>query len=264
MDRVKGKVAIITGAAGGLGRAQALLLAKEGAKIVLTDIIEAEPKKTVEEIRRAGGEAIFVKHDVTSEEDWAEVIRQTLSSFGRLDVLVNNAGVLMSKAIADMSLDDWRRVTSVNLDGVFLGTKHAIGAMRKSGGGSIVNMSSVGGLVGMPADSSAYCASKGGVRLFTKASALQCSKSGHDYNIRVNSVHPGFILTPMLEKVMRASAAIAGSTYEQAKRMREDSTMIGRLGVPEDVAYAVLYLASDESSYVTGAELVVDGGYTAR
>ncbi len=210
MDRVKGKVAIITGAAGGLGRAQALLLAREGAKVVLTDIIETEPREIAGEIRRAGGEAIFVRHDVTSEQDWVEVIKQTLSLFGRLDVLVNNAGILMSKAITDMSLEDWRRVTSINLDSVFLGTKHAIGAMKKSGGGSIVNMSSVAGLVGMPADSSAYCASKGGVRLFTKASALQCSKLGHDYNIRVNSVHPGFILTPMLEKAMRASVAITG------------------------------------------------------
>ena len=264
MSRVKGKVSIITGAAGGLGKAQALLLAREGAKVVLTDIIETEPKETVEEIRRAGGEAIFVRHDVTSEQDWAEVIRQTLSSFGRLDVLVNNAGILMSKAIAEMSLEDWRRVMNINLDGVFLGTKHAIGAMKKSGGGSIVNMSSVGGLVGMPADSSAYCASKGGVRLFTKASALQCSKLGHDYNIRVNSVHPGFILTPMLEKAMRATGEKTGCSYEEAKKVREDLTMIGRLGEPEDVAYAVLYLASDESKYVTGAELVVDGGYTAR
>jgi 3(or 17)beta-hydroxysteroid dehydrogenase len=264
MDRVKGKVAIITGAAGGLGKAQALLLAGEGARVVLTDIIETEPRETVEEIRRAGGEAIFVRHDVTRDEDWAEVIEQTLSSFGRLDVLVNNAGILMSKAIADMTLEDWRRVTSINLDGVFLGTKHAIGAMKKNGGGSIVNMSSVAGLVGMAGDSSAYCASKGGVRLFTKATALQCSKLGHDYNIRANSVHPGFIMTSMLEKAMRAATTITGCTYEEAKKIREDSTMIGRLGEPEDIAYAVLYLASDESSYVTGTELVVDGGYTAR
>jgi len=264
MNRVKGKVAIITGAAGGLGKAQALLLAREGAKVVLTDIIEAEPGETVEEIRRAGGEAIFVRHDVTSEEDWAKVIEQTLSSFGRLDVLVNNAGFLISKAIADMPLEDWRRVMSINLDGVFLGTKHAIGAMKKNGGGSIVNMSSVAGLVGMGGDTSAYCASKGGVRLFTKATALQCSKLGHDYNIRANSVHPGFIMTSMLEKSMRAATAITGCTYEEAKKVREDSTMIGRLGKPEDIAYAVLYLASDESSYVTGTELVVDGGYSAR
>ena len=264
MDRVKGKVAIITGAAGGLGKAQALLLAREGAKVVLTDILETEPKATVEEIRRAGGEAIFVRHDVTSEQDWAEVIKQTLTSFGRLDVLVNNAGILISKAIADMSLEDWRRVTSVNLDGVFLGTKHAIGAMKKSGGGSIVNMSSVAGLVGMAGDSSAYAASKGGVRLFTKSSALQCSTLGHDYKVRVNSVHPGFILTSMLENIIRKTAENTGCTYEESRKVREDATMIGRLGTPEDIAYAVLYLASDESSYVTGAELVVDGGYTAR
>ena len=264
MNRVRDKVAIITGAAGGLGQAQALLLAREGARVVLTDIVEGEANKIVEEIRRAGCEAIFVKHDVTSEEDWSEVIKQTLSAFGRLDVLVNNAGILMSKAITDMALEDWHRVMSINLDGVFLGTKHAIGAMKKSGGGSIINMSSVAGLVGMPADSSAYCASKGGVRLFTKASALQLSKAGHDYNIRVNSVHPGFILTSMLEKAMRAMCEKTGCSYEEAKKVREDLTMIGRLGEPEDVAYAVLYLASDESKYVTGAELVVDGGYTAR
>jgi 3(or 17)beta-hydroxysteroid dehydrogenase len=264
MDRVKGKVAIITGAAGGLGKAQALLLTREGSEVVLTDIVETEPRETVEEIRRAGGEAIFLRHDVTSEEDWAEVIEQTLSVFGRLDVLVNNAGIVISKAIADMSLEDWRRVTSVNLDGVFLGTKHAIAAMKKSGGGSIINMSSIGGLVGMGGDSSAYCASKGGVRLFTKSAALQCSKLGHGYNIRVNSIHPGFIMTPMLEKLMRVAVAVSGCTYEEAKKTRADSTMIGRLGEPEDIAYAVLYLASDESSYVTGAELVVDGGYTAR
>ena len=264
MDRVKGKVVILTGAAGGLGPAQALLLAREGAKVVLTDIVEIAPEDTIQEIRRAGSETVFVRHDVTSEQDWAEVIKQTLSSFGKLDVLVNNAGVLINKAIADMTLEDWRRVTSVNLDGVFLGTKHAIGAMKKSGGGSIINLSSVAGLVGMPGDSSAYCASKGGVRLFTKAAALQCSKLGHGYNIRVNSIHPGFIMTSMLEKAMRAAATITGCTYEEARKLREDSTMIGRLGVPEDVAYAVLYLASDESSYVTGTELVVDGGYTAK
>jgi 3(or 17)beta-hydroxysteroid dehydrogenase len=264
MDRVKGKVAIITGAGGGLGEGQALLLAREGAKVVLTDIVEPEARKTVDEIRRAGGEAIFVKHDVTSEEGWAEVIKQTLSSFGRLDVLVNNAGILISKAITDMTLEDWRRVTSVNLDGVFLGTKHAAGAMKKSGGGSIINISSVAGLVGMGGDSSAYAASKGGVRLFTKSSALQLSKLGHDYNIRVNSVHPGFILTSMLDNIIKKTAENAGCSYEASRKIREDGTMIGRLGTAEDIAYAVLYLASDESSYVTGAELVVDGGYTAR
>jgi len=151
MDRVKGKVAIVTGAAGPLGKAQAQLLAKEGAKVVLSDIVEAEAKKAIEEIRRQGGEAIFMIHDVTSEQGWAEVIKQTLSAFGRLDVLVNNAGILINRAIEEMTLEDWRRVMSVNLDGVFLGTKYAIGAMKGSGGGSIINISSVAGLVGMGA-----------------------------------------------------------------------------------------------------------------
>ncbi len=265
MDRVKGKVAIVTGAAGPLGKAQALLLAKEGAQVVLGDIVEPEAKKTVEEIRREGGEAIFVRHDVTSEQEWAEIIKQTLSAFGKLDVLVNNAGILINKPIEEMPLEDWRRVMAVNLDGVFLGTKHAIGAMKRSGGGSIVNISSVAGLVGMGGGSSAYSASKGGVRLFTKAVALQCSKAGgHPYNIRVNSVHPAFILTPMMDGLFRTEAERTGRSYEETKKLREDWTMVGRLGKPEDVAYAVLYLASDESSFVTGAELVVDGGFTAR
>ncbi len=214
MDRVKGKVAIVTGAAGPLGKAQALLLAKEGAQVVLCDIVEPEPKKTVEEIRRAGAEAIFVRHDVTSEQEWAEVMRQTLSAFGKLDVLVNNAGILINKPIEEMTLEDWRRVMAVNLDGVFLGTKHAIGAMKRSGGGSIVNISSVAGLVGMGGGSSAYSASKGGVRLFTKAAALQCSKAGHGYGIRVNSVHPAFILTPMMDGLFRTEAERTGRSYE--------------------------------------------------
>jgi 3(or 17)beta-hydroxysteroid dehydrogenase len=254
----------VTGAAGPLGKAQALLLAEEGAEVVLTDIVESEAAKTVDEIRRQGGDAIFVKHDVTSEDGWTDVIKQTVSTFGRLDVLVNNAGVLINKAIEEMTLEDWRRVMAVNLDGVFLGTKHAVGTMKKSGGGSIINISSVAGLVGMGGGSSAYSASKGGVRLFTKAAALQLSKAGHDYNIRVNSVHPAFILTPMMEAIFRSESERTGRSYNEAKKLREDWTMVGRLGTPEDVAYAVLYLASDESSFVTGAELVVDGGFTAR
>ena len=264
MDRVKGKVAIVTGAAGTLGKAQALLLAREGAKVVVTDIMETEVTKVAEEIRREGNEAVSLGHDVTSEQSWAGVIKHTLSAFGRLDVLVNNAGVLMNKPIEETSLEDWRQIMSVNLDGVFLGTKHAIGAMKGSGGGSIVNISSVAGLVGMGGGSAAYSASKGGVRLFTKASALQCSKAGHGYNIRVNSVHPAFIVTPMMEGLFQAEVKRTGRSYEEVKKIREDWTMVGRLGAPDDVAYAVLYLASDESSFVTGAELVVDGGFTAR
>jgi len=264
MGRVKDKVAIVTGAAGVLGKAQALLLAREGARIVATDINEAGVEELAQEISGQGGEAISLKHDVASEEGWAEVAGQTLDRFGRLDILVNNAGVLINKAIEEMSLADWRGVMAVNLDGVFLGTKHAIGAMKKSGGGSIVNISSVAGLVGMGGGSSAYSASKGGVRIFTKAAALQCGKLGHNYNIRVNSVHPAFVLTPLMDSLFHSEAAKTGRTYEEVKKIREDWTMVGRLGRPEDVAYAVLYLASDESSFVTGTELVIDGGFTAR
>jgi len=264
MDRVKGKVAIITGGAGDLGGATALLLAKEGAKVVVTDIDDTKGKDVVEQIRREGGEAIYVSHDVTSENNWKEVIEKTFSKFGRLDVLVNNAGVFSRKAIEDISLEEWRWVMAVNLDGVFLGTKYAIGAMKKTGGGSIINISSVAGLVGMVADTSAYAASKGAVRLFTKSAAIQCSKAGHDYNIRVNSLHPGFILTPMLEKAIQTEVESTGRGYEEVRKIREEWSPMGRLGTPEDVAWGVLYLASDESKYMTGAELVIDGGFTAR
>lgn len=255
MDRVKGKVAIVTGAASGLGRATALLLAKEGAKVTVSDINEAGGKGVVREIKRGGGDAIFVKHDVTRETDWSRVIEKTIAEFGKLDILVNNAGVMLIKEIERTSLEEWHRLMSVNLDGVFLGTKHAISAMKKTGGGSIVNMSSAAGIIGTVDNTSAYCASKGAVRLFTKAAALECSKAGLDYNIRVNSVHPGVIETPMTAPMLKA--ATLGKNMEQVHP-------IGYLGKPIDVAYAVLYLASDESRLSTGSELVVDGGWTAR
>jgi 3(or 17)beta-hydroxysteroid dehydrogenase len=184
MNRVVGKVAIVTGAGSGLGRAIASLLAKEGSKVTMTDINEVDGKKVAEEIKGAGGEALFMEHDVTKESDWGEVIRTTLDRFAKLDVLVNNAGVILFKNIEDTSLEEWRWLTSINLDGVFLGTKYAIGAMKRSGGGSIINMSSVAGMIGT-LNSSAYHASKGGVRIFTKAAALECSKAGYNYNIRV-------------------------------------------------------------------------------
>jgi len=263
MNRVQGKVAIVTGAARGLGKAQAVLLAKEGANVVATDIKENLGKNLPEEVKREGGEAIFVKHDVSNEQDWREVIEKTLSVYGKLDILVNNAGVLKHHTIEDLSLEDWRSVLNVNLEGVFLGTKHAIGAMKQSGGGSIVNISSIAGLVGMP-DTSSYVASKGAVRLFTKSAALECSKLKLDYNIRVNSIHPGFIYTEMVDGVIKADVEKFGITMEEAKKLYEDMTMMGRFGEPEDIAYGVLYFASDESKYVTGAELVIDGGYTAK
>ena len=255
MDRVKGKVAIITGGASGIGKATASLLAKEGAKVVIADINEVNGKKVAEEIRREGGKALFVKHDVTSESDWSQVIEKTLAEFGKLDIMVNNAGVMLVKKIEDMSLEEWRGLMSINLDGVFLGTKYAIRAMKGSGGGSIINLSSVAGLVGTIDDTSAYCASKGAVRLFTKAAALECSKAGHNYNIRVNSVHPGLTETPLAEPMLKDKAL---------KKSLEDRHPIGYLGKPIDIAYAILYLASDESKFVTGAEMVVDGGWTAQ
>ena len=254
MDRVKGKVAIVTGGAGGLGKAHALLLAKEGAKVVVTDTNEAQGKRVAEEINEQGGEAIFVKHDVSSEKEWDRVIRETLERFGKLDILVNNAGVNIWKKIEDTTLDEWRWLMSVNLDGVFLGTKYAIGAMKKSGGGSIINISSVAGIVGT-LDTSAYHASKGGVRIFTKAAALECSKAGYDYNIRVNSVHPGVIKTAMVEGLLND---------EDKMKSALSWHPIGHFGEPEDIAYGVLYLASDESKFITGAELVIDGGWTAH
>ena len=255
MDRVKGKVAIVTGAASGIGRATASLLAKEGAKVVIADIDGVNGRKVAEEIRREGGEALFVKHDVTTESDWSEVIEKTLAEFGKLDILVNNAGVLFLKKIEDTSLEEWRRLMSVNVDGVFLGTKYAIRAMKKSGGGSIINLSSVAGIIGTNDDTSAYHASKGAVRLFTKAAALECSKAGYNYNIRVNSVHPGVIKTKMTEGMFEDEAMMK-------KQMQRH--IIGYLGEPNDVAYGILYLASDESKFVTGAELVIDGGWTAQ
>ena len=254
MDRVKGKVAIVTGGAGGLGKAHASLLAKEGAKVVVTDLEEAQGRRVADEINKQGGEAIFIKHDVSSETDWARVIRETLERFGKLDILVNNAGVNVWKKIEDTSLDEWRWLMSINLDGVFLGTKYAMGAMKKSGGGSIINISSAAGIIGT-LDTSAYHASKGGVRIFTKAAALECSKAGYDYNIRVNSVHPGVIKTQMVEGLMND---------EEKRKTALSWHPIGRFGEPEDIAYGVLYLASDESKFVTGAELVIDGGWTAH
>jgi 3(or 17)beta-hydroxysteroid dehydrogenase len=254
MARVKDKVAIVTGGGGGMGRAEAMLLAKEGAKIVVTDLDEAAVKNVAGEINSQGGKAVSIKHDVTSETDWSIVLRKTLEEFGKLDVLVNNAGVILYKKIEDISLSEWRWVMSVNLDGVFLGTKFAIEAMKKSGGGSIINIASVAGLIGNP-DASAYHASIGGVRSFSKAAAIECSKAGYGYNIRVNSIYPGVINTRMADDLRKDEAK-----YKTAVSWHP----IGHFGEPDDVAYGVLYLASDESKFLTGSELVIDGGWTAR
>jgi 3(or 17)beta-hydroxysteroid dehydrogenase len=254
MERLKGKVALVTGAASGMGKAIAQIFAREGAEVTLADINESSGKQVTEDIKKAGGQAIFAKLDVTSEEQWKSAVKATVDHFGKLDTLVNCAGIFFGKSIEEMTYAEWKRVIAINLDGVFLGIKYSVGAMKKAGGGSIINMSSAGGIVGT-VDSSPYNASKGGVRLLTKAAAMEFSKIGHNYNIRVNSVHPGVIKTPMTEWIQRGDEGSEAIVKEQP---------IGYLGEPEDVAYGVLYLASDEGRYLTGSELVIDGGWTAH
>jgi NAD(P)-dependent dehydrogenase (short-subunit alcohol dehydrogenase family) len=256
MDRMKGKAALVTGAAKGLGEATAAMLAREGARVMLTDVDERAGKAAAERIGKGGKEVAFLKHDVSSEDDWRRVMDETMRRFGQLDALVNNAGVGIGKDVEHTSLEEWRWLMSINLDGVFLGTRFAIEAMKPARRGSIINLSSIEGLVGDP-NLAAYNASKGGVRLFTKSAALHCAKSG--YNIRVNSVHPGYIVTPMVEQYAEASGdAVA------ARHGLEALHPLGHLGEPDDIAYGILYLASDESKFMTGAELVIDGGYTAQ
>jgi len=249
--RVAGKVALISGGARGMGAEESRLFAREGAKVILGDVLEAEGKAVEDEIRRSGGEATFVRLDVTSETDWAHVVQTAERLHGRLDVLVNNAGIGGGGRIEDTTVEQWEQTMAVNAKGVFLGTRAAIAAMRRAGGGSIVNISSQLGLVGTDNSSPQYQASKGAVRLLTKATAIQYAKEG----IRANSVHPGPIVTPMTER-RRADPA--------HYRLMVSRIPLGRYGRPEEVALGVLYLASDESSFVTGSELVIDGGWTAQ
>jgi NAD(P)-dependent dehydrogenase (short-subunit alcohol dehydrogenase family) len=255
MDRVKGKVALVTGGALGLGRAASELLAREGAKVAVTDMKDLEGLAVVDQIGSVGGEAVFIHHDVAQEADWARAIAETLTRFGKLDVVVNNAGVALSGSVEDCTLEQWRWLMSINLDGVFLGTKHGVAAMKEHGG-SIINLSSIEGLIGDP-NLAAYNASKGGVRLFTKSAALHCAKAG--YKIRVNSIHPGYIWTPMVEGYVGGQA-----DPDEARLALAGLHPLGHLGEPDDIAFGVLYLASDESKFMTGSELVIDGGYTAQ
>ncbi|HTI66311.1 MAG TPA: glucose 1-dehydrogenase [Caulobacteraceae bacterium] len=255
MRRVEGKVCMITGASVGLGRATALLLAQEGARLVLTDVNGKEGEALAEKINATGGEAMFIRHDVASEPEWIEAVRLAAQRFGRIDVLVNNAGVALPGGVEATSLEQWRWLMGVNLDGVFLGAKHVLPAMREHGG-SIINLSSIEGLIGDP-NLAAYNASKGGVRLLTKSMALDFA--GRGYNIRVNSIHPGYIWTPMVEGYVSGS-----DDPEGMKRALAALHPLGHIGEPNDIAYGVLYLASDESKFVTGSELVIDGGYTAQ
>ncbi|MEJ2389727.1 MAG: glucose 1-dehydrogenase, partial [Chromatiaceae bacterium] len=251
-----GKVAIVTGARRGIGKATAELLAREGARVIITDRKEEGAQEVVDGIKKVGGDAVFVLQDVAKEEDWQRVMGETSKRYGRLDILVNNAGVGAGKNVEELTLEDWRWVMSVNLDGVFLGTKYAIEAMKPGGGGSIVNIASIEGIVG-DRRLAAYDASKGGVRLLTKSAALHCARAG--YKIRVNSVCPGFLDTKMVTGFLGAQ-----KDPETARRELEQLHPVGHLGEPIDAAYAVLYLASDEATFATGTELVVDGGYTAR
>jgi len=257
MDRVKNKVAIVTGGASGLGKSSAILLAREGAKIVVTDIDEENGKKVAQDIKNDGGEAIFIKQDVSKEDEWKMVIDRTLKTYGKLNILANSAGIGVGGNVEEVTLADWKKLLSINLDGSFLGTQYAIKAMKETGeGGSIINFSSIEGLIGDP-NLPAYNASKGGVTIFTKSAALHCAKQG--YKIRVNSIHPAYIWTPMVENLLKAQGDV-----EKGKKQLESLHPVGHLGEPDDIGYGVVYLASDESKFMTGSELVIDGGYTAQ
>ncbi len=248
--RLQGKVALITGGASGMGATEASMFAREGAQIAVADMLETESQQVVKAIVEAGGEAIVVRLDVTKEEEWQRAVATTVARFGKLDILVNNAGISGTFIPDIMSTEAWDKLMDVNAKGVFLGLKYAIPAMQKSGGGSVVNISSISGFVGQDYIHMGYNASKGAVRILTKSAAVQYAKDG----IRVNSVHPG-VMPPM-----RTSAL--GADPEGRQRMLGKVPM-GREGRREEVGYAVLFLASDEASYITGTELVVDGGYLA-
>ena len=245
--RLEGKVALITGAAGGMGQSEAVIFAKEGAKVVVADVLETEGRQVAESL---GGAGRFVALDVTSEAAWQAAIAAALQHFGRLDVLVNNAGISGTFDPDTLSTSAWDRLMDVNAKGVFLGMKHAIPVMEKAGGGAIVNISSVSGFVGQQGIHMAYNASKGAVRLMTKSAAVQYARKG----IRVNSVHPGVM------PAMRTSKATADPAFREKMLAGVPMRRAGRV---EEVAYAVLFLASDEASYITGTELVVDGGWLA-
>lgn len=254
MGRLEGKVTIITGAASGIGKTTARLFSAEGAKLVLADIDESLGHQVQEDIVAKGGEAVFVKTDVSRNEDTKRMVETAVNRYGRLDILFNNAGIGVFGTVETLSEEGWDRELAVNLKAIFLASKYAVPEMRKSGGGSIVNTSSGAGIVGT-LNSVGYCASKGGVVLITKAMALDHAKD----KIRVNAVAPGVVDTPFNDKILATE-----KDPETVKKATAAAHPLGRLARPEDVANAALFLASDEASFVTGAVLSVDGGYTAQ
>ena len=251
MGRLDGKVALISGGARGQGALEAELFAAEGASVVFGDVLDDEGRQVERRITEAGGNAVYVHLDVTSDAEWADAVHTAEASFGKLDVLVNNAGIANADSIEDTTEELWDRIMQVNSKGVFLGTRKVLPAMRRAGGGSIINVSSIAGILGRALTGSAYSASKGAVRTFTKTTAIQHASEG----IRCNSIHPGPVDTPMLSGI---------SDTPEILRQRTDEVPLGRLGQSPDIAYGALYLASDESAWITGIELIIDGGITAQ
>lgn len=259
---IKSKVALITGASSGIGKATAHLLAEQGAIVIIADINEAQGKKVASEISAKGLTADFIKLDVTDETSWINTYEYISNQYHQLNILINNAGIAFGGSVTEVSLQDWRQLMAINLDGVFLGTKHAIPIMQKNGGGSIINVSSASGIVGS-STAAAYCASKGGVRLFTKSVALECAQLKN--NIRVNSIHPGPVATPMFDKGPTWNDFVNQmGGLENAWKKIAESTLLGRVAEPQEIANVILFLASDLSSYMTGSEIIIDGGFTAQ
>lgn len=256
MKRVEGKTAVVTGGSLGIGRASCLELAREGAKVAVTDIADEEGKKVVETIKEFGGTAKYWHIDTSNEDSVSNAFSEIINEFGSIDILVNNAGIAgVNKPTHEITKEEWDKVIAVNVNGVFYCTKHAIPVMKKAGGGSIINLSSIYGIIGA-ADLPPYHASKGAVRIMSKNDALLYAKD----NIRVNSVHPGFIWTPLVQSLAEDSP----EGVEAFRKQLDSLHPIGHVGESEDIAYGVVYLASDESKFITGTELVIDGGYTAK